>query len=161
MQVAADARRLTLTCEARYRGQVWQLTLPVPVMRISGLADLRALVDSFHRLHEGVYAVRSQNDAVEITEWNLQAVGLLADVELPKVALDGRSLEQAAKPRRMAYFREVADTVSVPVFDGRWMPPDAEIAGPAIVDEPLTTIVVPPAARIHMSVYGNYLIDLD
>jgi N-methylhydantoinase A len=161
MQVAADARRLTLTCEARYRGQVWQLTLPVPVMRISGLADLRALVESFHRLHEGVYAVRSQNDAVEITEWNLQAVGLLADVELPKVALDGRSLEQAAKPRRMAYFREVADTVSVPVFDGRWMPPDAEIAGPAIVDEPLTTIVVPPAARIHMSVYGNYLIDLD
>jgi len=161
MNVSEDRRRLELTCEARYLGQVWQLTLPVSTHKFDGKADLDDLIESFHKLHEQVYAVRSQNDPIEITEWNIQAIGLLADVDLPKVHSAERSLERAGKGLRKAYFREAGGVVDVPVFDGRHLPAGHPITGPAIIDESLTTIVVPPRSRVTMSDYGNYLIDLD
>lgn len=160
MLVPQDKRRLILTCEARYQGQVWQLTLPVPSLKIDGQRDLAALVESFHALHEAVYAVRSGSDPIEITEWNLQAVGRLADVDLPKIESGGRVRDKAVKTSRQAYFRELGKVADVPVFDGRFFPVGERIAGPAIIDEPLTTIVVPPDAAVTMSEYGNYLIEM-
>ena len=149
-----------LSAEARYAGQVWQLTLPLGCGRIEGQSSLDALVEAFHQRHESLYSVRGEGEAVEFTEWNARAVGPLPDVALPEADSRGRDFSRALEARRPAYFHELGHEVEVPVYRGERMPIGATIEAPAIIEEPLTTIVVHPGATATVTRYGNYVISL-
>ena len=59
--------------------------------------------------------------------------------------------------RRQAFFGHGA--VATPVYTGRDLPAAMTIAGPAIIEEPTTTLVVYPGMRARRSRTGNYLLD--
>jgi N-methylhydantoinase A len=63
--------------------------------------------------------------------------------------------------RREAYFRELGGLVEIPVFRGDKLLCGAQINGPAIIQEPTSTLVVFPKSRATVSRWGNYLIDLE
>ena len=63
--------------------------------------------------------------------------------------------------RRRAYFREAGGVVETPVYRGDNSLYGARIDGPAIVQEPTSTLVVFPGSRATVSRWGNYLIDLE
>jgi N-methylhydantoinase A len=44
----------------------------------------------------------------------------------------------------------------VPVFDGATLSPDMKINGPAIVEEPTTTVVIPPEWELWVNGFGDY-----
>ena len=160
MGFAAEHQRLVFSCEARYTGQVWQLTLELPHHRLDDASKLGDLVERFHELHESVYSVRSETDAVEITEWNVQAIGLLDDVVLPRLSSRGR--DRAARPssHRRCYLRETREHVDVPVLSGTNLPLEQTIEGPLLVDDALSTLVVDPGATVRLSPFGSYLVEL-
>ncbi len=66
--------------------------------------------------------------------------------------------------------RTGADRVKPAYFDGAWhdttvvaggsRQPGAVLAGPIIVEEPTSTLVVPPGARLHITPAGNYLVEV-
>ena len=65
----------------------------------------------------------------------------------------------AGSPRlgaRKAFFR--GRFVATPVYDGTRLGPRQAILGPAIVEEPFTTIVVYPGQRATVDAFGNYTI---
>jgi len=41
------------------------------------------------------------------------------------------------------------------IYDRAMLEPGAEFSGPAVVEEPATTIVILPAQRVTVDVYGN------
>jgi N-methylhydantoinase A len=47
-----------------------------------------------------------------------------------------------------------------PVYDGDALVEGNRIAGPALIEETGSTILVPDGARAEVDVYGNYLIQL-
>ncbi len=159
MNIDEQDQRLVHTCEARYAGQVWQLTLTLPERRIADAAALDSLVEAFHSLHETRYAVRSETDPVEITEWNVQAIGQLQDVDFPELTPDGRIATPIAT--RRSFLRELDTHVDVPVLQGERLPLEQEFEGPVFIEDPLSTIVVNPGARVRLSRFGSYIIDLD
>ena len=59
---------------------------------------------------------------------------------------------------RTAYFGGRA--TATPVYDGSRLASGQAIAGPAIVEEPFTTIVVYPGQRATVDPYGNYVLTL-
>lgn len=150
-------RRLEFSVEARYAGQVWQLSLPLSAPRIESAEALAGVVEDFHRLHESRYFVRSVDDAVECTEWSLRASGRLPDADLPSIA----AVESPVAPRcRRAWFRELGAAVDTPVFAVTGLPVGWRVEGPAIIEEPLTTFVLPPGSAAHVTRYGALMIEL-
>ncbi|MFO1170754.1 MAG: hydantoinase/oxoprolinase family protein [Hyphomicrobiaceae bacterium] len=152
-----SGRTLELTAEARYAGQVWQLTLPIKGLRISDAAALGHVVETFHKLHEQHYSVRSPNDAVEITEWNLRAIGHLPDTVIAEIA---GGIEPPQSRARRAWLRTAGGEIDVAVHAAAQMPIGKAITGPALVEDRLTTIVVPPNATAKRTRYGNILLEL-
>lgn len=143
--------------EARYRAQVWELDTPLPAQRLDSADDVDVLTESFHRTHERVYAVRDEGSPVEFVNWKGRLSIRPFD---PPPAPDPVSTRHTPQPdtHRSCHFEETG-RVQTPVFRGTGLAPGAEIEGPAIVEEPTTTLVIPPKMRAHLSAAGTYILD--
>ncbi|MCR8547819.1 hydantoinase/oxoprolinase family protein [Salipiger sp. P9] len=154
MNVAPADREMQFTAEARYRGQVWQLTLPLDGARIEGEEMLEALVERFHKLHEKTYFVRG-TDAIEFTEWSVAAIGRLKTGPLDHGTAREADLAGHSKGVRQVYIRELGGQIEVPVYDGSKLVPGTRVAGPAIIDQPLTSIVLYADTMAEMADNGT------
>ncbi len=162
MRVPAERRSLVYTAEARYAGQVWQLTLRLPQPRIDGAGGLADLVESFHRLHEQVYVVRA-NDPVEFTEWNLMATGHVAPSadQARRPDPTGAAPSDTTRPTtRRVFLREMGGHADIPVFDGSALRTGSSIAGPALVQTRLTVALVPLGCSAQITRRGGLMIDV-
>src|SRR5207248_1527804 len=84
---------------------------------------------------------------------------LFAEMEAAARALPRLPRKAPGSPRlgaRKAFFR--GRFVATPVYDGARLGPGQAILGPAIVEEPFTTIVVYPGQRATVDAFGNYTI---
>ncbi|MGB1883120.1 MAG: hydantoinase/oxoprolinase family protein [Gammaproteobacteria bacterium] len=141
--------------EARYRFQVWELEIEVAANRFDTDADVDALVQSFHQMHERVFAVTDEGNPVECLNWRGR---LIADVNAPSLEptrTEGGARADAAR-KRMAYFAE--GEIETPIYVGDQLSAGATIAGPAIIEEPTTTLVVHPGASAKVSSGGRYIL---
>ena len=78
-----------------------------------------------------------------------------------KPALPRTERTPAAKARagaRKAFFG--GRVVPTPVYDGTKLGAGATIDGPALVDEPFTTVVIYPGQQARVDRFGNYSITL-
>jgi N-methylhydantoinase A len=148
--------RIEFIAEARYLAQVWELDTPVPVDRFTGQADIDALVLNFHDLHERVFAVRDEDSPVEIINWR----GRLT-VELSKKMEASPKVDKfpATVPAhsRTCYFGG-DEGITTPIFKPADFKIGMVIDGPAIVEEPTTTLVVYPGMSAEISGAGNYIL---
>jgi N-methylhydantoinase A len=148
--------RIELVVEARYRAQVWELDTPLPAARIETAADIAALAEAFHQAHERVYAVRDEGSPVEFVNWKGRiAIGLFAPP--PPPAAEATPYDPTPDRKRDCFFAETG-RAAAPIFRGAALRPGARIAGPAIIEEPTTTIVVYPGLRAELSAAGNYIL---
>jgi N-methylhydantoinase A len=143
--------------EARYRGQVWELAVPLRDGRFGDDGDVRALEDDFHETHERVFAVREPGQHLECLLWKVRTTAVLTKPQLRPRPLQADAAE--AGGHRTAYFRETG-AIEVPVFDGGSLAPLQRIEGPAIIREPTTTVVVYPGSSATVTALGNYLLDI-
>ena len=145
--------------EARYMAQVWELDTPLPTPRISTQADLDGLVEAFHQIHERVFAVRDEGSAVEVVSWKARlSLKLGGVVELVADVVD--IAPATAKTTRQCYFGS-ANAVETPIHKSDDLSPGMRIEGPAIIEEPTTTLVVYPGMATTISGAGNYLMHID
>jgi N-methylhydantoinase A len=148
--------RIELLVEARYRAQVWELDTVLPKVRVNDAADIAALAEAFHQTHERVYAVRDEGSPVEFVNWKGRiAIRLFAPPPPPDVT--ATAYQPAPDTERPCFFVETG-RAATPVFRGSMLQPGAQIAGPAIIEEPTTTIVVYPGLSAALSAAGNYIL---
>jgi N-methylhydantoinase A len=149
----AAPSRVDLFVEARYRAQVWELDTKLPPSRAS---DPTGLAEAFHQVHERVYAVRDEASPVEFVNWKgrivVQAFSPLPPPD-PRVA----PYVPAPDGYRDCYFVET-DRAATPVFRGERLRPGARIAGPAVIEEPTTTIVVYAGGSAELTAAENYIL---
>jgi N-methylhydantoinase A len=142
--------------EARYRAQVWELDVPVP-RRLESDDDVRELEEAFHATHERIFAVREPGQYLECLLWKARATAVLAKPELRARGADAAAPSAAETVE--AYFAEIG-LGAVPRYDGRALTAGARIAGPAIVREPTTTLVVYPGSSALVTPLGNYVLEV-
>lgn len=142
--------------EARYRAQVWELDTPLAHGRIDGADAVAALVEAFHQAHERVYAVRDEGSPVEFVNWKGRvAITLFAPPPPPPVTTTAYTPDPNAT--RSCYFNETGRTPTA-IYRGQTLRPGAQISGPAIIEEPTTTIVIYPGLSAALSAAGNYIL---
>jgi len=151
------AARTELLVEARYRAQVWELDTRLPAGRIRGAEDVAALAEAFHQTHERVYAVRDEGSPVEFVNWKGRIAITLFEPP-PPPSVEARPHRPEPPERRSCFFAETG-RLETSIFKGAGLSPGADIAGPAIIEEPTTTIVVPPGFSARLSPAGNYILD--
>jgi len=146
---------ITRAVEARYLGQGYELTVPVPagVLDAAALARVRA---SFDEVYAARYGYANPREPVEVVTWKLSAVG-----GAPRVALAKAAPAPDAPPRkrvRKAYFPETRGYVDCTIYDRYALPPGLSLTGPAIVEERESTTVLPPGAEAVVDEYANLIV---
>jgi N-methylhydantoinase A len=135
----------------RYRGQSYEVD--VPVAAISRQKDIDVLIQAFHATHRRRYGHTAENEAVEIVNFRVTAVA-----EMAKPGLKRSSMRSPgpAKPRetRPAYFHREG-FIDAPVFWRADLHAGTNLAGPAIIEEQTSTIVVGPDQSATIDEYLN------
>jgi N-methylhydantoinase A len=151
------ARRIRIERMAAlcYPGQTFDMPVALPAR--GGPVTVRTLtetVERFHRLHEELHTYACRDEEPILRGLRLKAVAVEEKPAFPRVAR-----KRAAGARlgaRKAFFR--GRFVATPVYDGPRLTPGQAILGPAIVEEPFTTIVVYPGQRATVDAFGNYTV---
>jgi N-methylhydantoinase A len=144
--------------EARYPYQVWELDVALPKGSFDGQADLDATIEAFHREHERVFAVKEPGQQVECVYWRGRLTALLDGPPLSKVAARELTLPDARL--RGAVFFAGHGELETPRYHGGNLTPGMMVEGPAIIDEPTTTIVIYPGSRARVTELHNYLLEV-
>jgi len=149
--------RVRLAASMRYKGQSFELTIPIPEGPVTR-HSLAALEEAFGQEHEYTYGHRAGPDEpVEIV--NLQVIGQ-GIPDRPRVP-DTIRIEPDNRPRptrRRAYFGARRGWIEVPVFARSDLAKARR--GPCIVEEYDATSLVPPDAKAVLDSFGNIIIDL-
>jgi N-methylhydantoinase A len=146
-----------LFVEARYVGQQWELELAAPEAWQQNISDAGILKRAFDDHHQRLYSVNQPEAPIETMNWRLRLTALLPR---PKsVWLDPENAGADSDRWVDAWFAE-AGKLKTRVVDGTTLKPGVKIVGPAIIEEPTTTIVVPPGNSGHLTTAGNYLFDI-
>jgi len=143
--------------DARYLGQGYELTVPVPAGPLDAAA-LATVRQRFDEIYAARYGYASPDEPVEIVTWKLSAIGGTPRVSLPKAATT--SDRNPRKGERPAYFPERGGYVDTPVYDRYALTAGTTITGPAIVEERESTTVLPPGATATVDAYANLIVSL-
>jgi N-methylhydantoinase A len=151
------ALTVTRSVDARYVGQGYELTVPVPAGTLDAtvLARLRA---SFDEIYAARYGYAQPAEPVEVVTWKLSAIGGASRVALAKAAT--APVAGGVKGRRRAYFPETGGWIDCPVYDRYNLAAGMQIAGPAIVEERESTSVLPPGAVATVDEYANLVVEI-
>lgn len=152
-----DDYAVEFVAEARYLGQVWELDTPVPVRRFASGDDRAALIEAFHQVHERVFAVRDTGSPVEIVNWKAR---LTVRLSRPPEATATISAESETPHSRPCFFGS-SEPVETRIYKPDHLKAGIVIPGPAIVEEPTTTLVIYPGMSAEVSADGNYLLRIN
>lgn len=139
--------------DLRFEGQSYEL--PIPVARATAPftdAELAQIVRDFNDLHERMYAFSAIDEETEFVNARvICTVPAPAPHFAPPPA--GGSADAARKGRRRVVF-PVEGPVDTAVYERDRLPLDAVVQGPAIVEEPASTTVVPPGCSVSADRQG-------
>ncbi|PYN55021.1 MAG: methylhydantoinase [Candidatus Rokuibacteriota bacterium] len=148
---------LVRSADARYVGQGYELTVPVPGGRLDADALVRVRA-SFDEVYAARYGYANPAEPVEIVTWKLSAVGGAPRIALAKAAT--RSVGESRKGTRRAYFPETRGYVDTPVYDRYALAAGTSLSGPAIVEERESTTVLPPGLTAAVDEYANLIAEM-
>lgn len=153
--------RLARGAEMRYFGQLRDIVIFLPETR-SGEPftedTLKALIREFHEKHQAIYGWSDPRMAVAISTLKLRAIGMRRPVELIQQPPSLEDPSGAFKRTRKVYFKELGGFIDTPCYDSNLLRSGNLIEGPAIVEDPTTTVVIPKGASLTVDSYNNYLI---
>ena len=145
-----------MICEARYANQVWELDVDMKDKEVfGGTDDIVALQEGFDERHLQVFAVNDPGGEIETTAWRAEGRVIRRKPELPMQSESG--VEPHVDRQRVVFFSRDHGTETRVVRGGSLVVGE-EIDGPLIVEEPTTTIVVPPGARL-VTKGSHYLLE--
>jgi N-methylhydantoinase A len=141
-------------CEARYENQLWELDVSLGDRdEFRDARDVSALSESFDALHHAVFAVNQPGATLETVSWRGDVRIARSRPALPRAVTRA---DVATSTRRVWSGGAWHD---VPVHAGGSLAVDATVTGPAIIEEPTTTIVVPEGAIAAVRP-GHYVVEV-
>jgi N-methylhydantoinase A len=159
--VSADKQRFEYAFQARYLYQSWDIEVTFALVDGRLRADdLPRLVAAFHRTHEQIYTIKDENDVVEFTTWKVRAIGDTGGKSRRGEPLPPQPGAVAPKSRRPVFVGSAGATIEVPIYDGASLGTGAAIVGPAIIEEPTTTILLLAGQDATADARGNLLVEV-
>ena len=115
------------------------------------------MIARFHGVYEREYTYRL-DAPVEIVGLHLVASAEVGKLELAPLPKTGASLAAALKGRREVDYA-LEGVHEAAIYDGEKLEPGMSFAGPAVIEDPGTTVVVHPGQARSIDGYGNIHIE--
>ncbi len=146
-----DAVQVQVTADMRYLDQVYEVTVPVPDVSQEPAVILETWAQNFHQRYQELYAYHQVAHEIRLVTLRVSVTGNLPKVTLPQrtVSADVNATQKGTRTVFLGEWREV------PVYTAEALTPGAAIDGPAIVESPLTTILVEPGDSMTVDAYGG------
>jgi N-methylhydantoinase A len=152
--------RFDFAADLRYRGQEHAITIPV-----AGADDVTIDIDGtrlrFNRQHEARYGHAAPDESIEMVNLRLVVtVPRMEDAIGRWLSQPWHSCETKPEERRMVVFDEAEHPVEARIL---WRPSLAagtEIIGPAVIEEPNSTILVGPRDHALVNASGHIIVTL-
>jgi len=141
----AGPARAARSVDMRYGEQVFEVTVPLDDVDWSADDPLPQIVERFHRRHEALYTYSMPDQESVLVNARVTVSGILE--ELPQEPTLPAAPPAAPRAERRIY---LDDWVTAPVYRFDALAAAQPIAGPAIIESAMTTVLLRPgdAARV-------------
>jgi N-methylhydantoinase A len=144
--------RVTYAADMRYVGQAYELEVLIRAPLRS--EDVPAIQAAFHATHERVYGYHRAGQPVEFINFRAVHTYPLPRPRLRLLHRSGKSVADARLGERRAYFAPIG-FIPTPIFDRARLPVGERLHGPAIIEQPDTTTIIPPGYSAYVEESGN------
>lgn len=150
--VAFTARRVHHELDMSYAGQTHTVAVPLP----EGELGEAEVVAAFEATYSGAYG-RLLDAPMRVLNLRTAVVGVRPKIDLLSLApAADATVEAARRPARRVHLGAWHEAA---VFDRLALPVGAVVDGPAILEQPDTTILILPGQRGTVDSFGNLLIE--
>lgn len=149
--------------DVKYAGQSYELTMQAPAGKFTA-GDLKLLERSFHLSHRSEYGFAREGASLELVTLRVVATvppftGSKSDLKgsIPK-PVAGESVNKLRPQHRHVIFNgEPIDTI---VYPRQMLTAGDEFSGPAVVEQPDSTTIIPPGIPARVDSLLNILINV-
>ena len=156
--ISEDRLTFQRYADMRYLGQEHSVKVEFPDGMV-GPVEVVEVGSLFHEAHERLYTFRLDRP-VELVNHHLVVIAEVPRPEIPKVTVTGATVDEALRGSRRVDFDESGIHEAL-IYERAVLEPGHEILGPAIVEEPAATLLLPPRRRLSVDSFGNLCVELD
>ncbi len=149
---------LRRSMDMRYLGQFHEVEVADVPHGTIGLEELAAILAAFHRRHRDLFTFNMPKREVEFLNARVKATARREPVPLAEIPQAAGDVAQALKRRRPCLWDIARGYEDTPVYDGARLAVGHVLEGPAVIEEPTTTVVVPPAFACRVDPWKNYIL---
>jgi N-methylhydantoinase A len=148
---------ITKLMEFRYRSQFHDVEVSGIPDRDLTIKDFKSVIEAFHRRHEELYTFSLRFYDIELRSLRIIAkVKKKADITIKELKAGTKDPSKALKRKRACFFG--GGFIQTPVYDSEKLKVGNIITGPAIIEVPTTTVVIPKSWVCRVDKWGNYII---
>ena len=155
--------KITRSLDIRYRYQVHELNVPLAagIAKISA-EEMDQVYGRFDELYEQTYGAGSgyRDAGKEIMVFRVIAIGEMEKPTIRSYPIEKNSVDKSLKGTRQVYFEEYDRFTATKIYDFSRLTPGAEISGPAVIETPVTTIVINPNDSAAIDEFRNVKISI-
>ncbi|WPB59113.1 hydantoinase/oxoprolinase family protein [Xylophilus sp. GOD-11R] len=155
----AAAPRIVRSADLRFVGQGFEVVTELPAGPY-GEATARAVIEAFNSLYLKTFTQAPPRGEVEIVNIRVAVSAEAAASTLDAGAAAPQAGATVPSMRRRIWVGAHGRYEEVPVFLREVLPVGFEIAGPAIVQEASSTLVLPAGSRTCVDASGSLIVDL-
>ncbi len=148
------------TVDARYPGQVYELTVEVPGPEHYRPEELIAIEQAFHDEHERQFGYRRDGLPVEFLHWRAAAIGRMAFESAAPAPAAQTITAPAPIGTRSVYVASEGALVEVPLHKVESLGLGARVVGPAVVAGDTTTILLDSGDVLSCDEPDSFLIEI-
>jgi N-methylhydantoinase A len=142
----------------RYQGQSFELYVPIDDGALDS-AGIAGIVDQFTNLYAARYHKASAGQAIEAVRWRVRVTAADQDTK-PGLALSARPGLRAKVGERQVWVPEESSFAPVAVYNRHALAAGVSLVGPAIVEEPESTVFIGSGAHASIDPRGSLRVSL-
>jgi N-methylhydantoinase A len=146
------------TADMRYVGQGHEVSVSLPDGRL-GVKHLETIIGTFENTYQALYGRKGPDVPLEIINWRVVARGPQPQLNM-KLQRESIKAGNAIKGSRSAYFSARGGYGETPVYDRYALNPGMTFAGPAIVEERESTLIIGARGRARVDERLQIVVDL-
>lgn len=152
---AEDNIIIERTMEMRYVGQVHECNVLIPNGKLDA-DSVQTILEAFHHRHKELYTYDERDNKVELVNIEVAVIGKISKPKLPELAKQQGDVSQAQVGSREMIMDQEYEWIDTPIYNGEEFGAGAIIAGPALIQEPTTTIVIKKGWQAELHETGTY-----
>ena len=139
-------------------GQGHEVSVSLPDGTL-GVKHLETIIATFENTYQALYGRKGPDVPLEIINWRVVARGPQPQLNV-KLQRESKKAGNAIKGSRSAYFSGCGGYGETPVYDRYALNPGMTFAGPAIVEERESTLIIGGRGRARVDERLQIVVDL-